>query len=265
MIAALDKAGVNALPIYVSSLKEAESVAVLESLFDEAPPDVVLNGTAFAVSKAGAAHQPTPLDRPGKPVLQVVFSSSSKEGWEDSDQGLSIRDLAMHVVLPEIDGRILTRAVSFKEEGIFDEATQSTPVAFTPVPDRIVFTAALAAAWKLGRKPAAAKKSALILANYPNRDGRLANGVGLDTPASCVHLLKAMSAEGYDAGRVPASSADLMDILTSGVTNALEGRSGKEEYQALSLQDYERSFNKLPDVVRSAVVDRWGHRRTILM
>ena len=146
LIAALDKAGVNALPIYVSSLKEAESVAVLESLFDEAPPDVVLNGTAFAVSKAGAAHQPTPLDRPGKPVLQVVFSSSSKEGWEDSDQGLSIRDLAMHVVLPEIDGRILTRAVSFKEEGVFDEATQSTPVAFTPVPDRIVFTAALAAA-----------------------------------------------------------------------------------------------------------------------
>ncbi len=259
LIAALDKAGVNALPIYVSSLKEAESVAVLESLFDEAPPDVVLNGTAFAVSKAGAAHQPTPLDRPGKPVLQVVFSSSSKEGWEDSDQGLSIRDLAMHVVLPEIDGRILTRAVSFKEEGVFDEATQSTPVAFTPVPDRIMFTAALAAAWgKLGRKPAAAKKSALILANYPNRDGRLANGVGLDTPASCVHLLKAMAAAGYDAGNVPASSADLMEILTSGVTNALDGRSGKEEYQALSLQDYERSFDKLPDVVRSAVVDRWG-------
>ncbi|NKX66912.1 cobaltochelatase subunit CobN [Labrenzia sp. 5N] len=259
LIAALDKAGVNALPIYVSSLKEAESVAVLESLFDEAPPDVVLNGTAFAVSKAGAAHQPTPLDRPGKPVLQVVFSSSSKEGWEDSDQGLSIRDLAMHVVLPEIDGRILTRAVSFKEEGVFDEATQSTPVAFTPVPDRIMFTAALAAAWgKLGRKPAAAKKSALILANYPNRDGRLANGVGLDTPASCVHLLKAMAAAGYDVGKVPASSADLMEILTSGVTNALEGRSGKEEYQALSLQDYERSFDTLPDVVRSAVVDRWG-------
>ncbi len=67
-----------------------------------------------------------------------------------------------------------------------------------------------------------------------------------------------MAAAGYDAGKVPASSADLMEILTSGVTNALEGRSGKDEYQALSLQDYERSFDQLPDVVRSAVVDRWG-------
>jgi cobaltochelatase CobN len=259
LIDALDEAGVNALPIYVSSLKETESVAILESLFDAAPPDVVLNGTAFAVSKAGAAHQPTPLDRPGKPVLQVVFSSSSKEGWEESDQGLSIRDLAMHVVLPEIDGRILTRAVSFKEEGIFDEATQSTPVAFVPVPDRIRFTAELAAAWaKLGRKPASTKKSALILANYPNRDGRLANGVGLDTPASCVHLLNAMAAAGYETGSVPQTSADLMDILTSGVTNALDGRSGKSGYRALSLEDYEASFNRLPDAVRSAVVQRWG-------
>jgi cobaltochelatase CobN len=115
------------------------------ALFEEAKPDVVLNGTAFAVSKAGIAHQPTPLDR-GKPVLQVVFSSSSKEGWEESNQGLSIRDLAMHVVLPEIDGRLLTRAVSFKEEGVFDAATQSTPVKFTPVPDRMWFVAELAPA-----------------------------------------------------------------------------------------------------------------------
>jgi cobaltochelatase CobN len=193
LVDALDRAGVNALPVYVSSLKEAESVAVLESLFEAAKPDVVLNGTAFAVSKAGHRTQTTPLDRPGRPVLQVVFSSSSKEGWEDSDQGLSIRDLAMHVVLPEIDGRLLTRAVSFKEEGIYDEATQSTPVAFTPVPDRIRFVAGFAAAWAhLGRVAIKAKKTALILANYPNKDGRLANGVGLDTPASCVSVLKAM-------------------------------------------------------------------------
>jgi cobaltochelatase CobN len=260
LVDALDRAGVNALPVYVSSLKEAESVAVLESLFEAAPPDVVLNGTAFAVSKAGAAHTTTPLDRPGRPVLQVVFSSSSKEGWEDSDQGLSIRDLAMHVVLPEIDGRLLTRAVSFKEEGIYDEATQSTPVAFTPVPDRIRFVADLAAAWaRLAQTPAAAKKTALILANYPNRDGRLANGVGLDTPASCVNLVKAMAGQGYNVAAAPDSSAALMDILTSGVTNALDGREPRGGFETLSLTDYRSAFGRLPEAVRSAVIERWGH------
>ncbi|MCK7611552.1 cobaltochelatase subunit CobN [Roseibium sediminicola] len=259
LVEALDEAGINALPVFVSSLKEAESIAVLENLFQDGKPDVVLNGTAFAVSKAGVAHQQTPLDKPGKPVLQVVFSSSSKEGWEESDQGLSIRDLAMHVVLPEIDGRLLTRAVSFKEEGVYDEATQSTPVAFTPVPDRIRFVADLAANWaRLGRTPAADKKTALILANYPNKDGRLANGVGLDTPASCVNVLMAMAGDGYAVGGAPETSADLMDHLTAGVTNAQEGRELREGFQALSLTDYQRAFARLPETVRNAVVERWG-------
>ncbi|WP_434052013.1 MAG: cobaltochelatase subunit CobN [Roseibium sp.] len=259
LVEALDQAGINALPVFVSSLKEVESVAILESLFDGAKPDVVLNGTAFAVSKAGSAHQPTPLDRINKPVLQVVFSSSSKQGWEESDQGLSVRDLAMHVVLPEIDGRILTRAVSFKEEGTFDEATQSTPVRFVPVADRIDFVANLAANWAaLGRKPAARKKTALILANYPNKDGRLANGVGLDTPASCTALLGAMTAAGFDTGNVPQTSAGLMDMLTSGVTNALEGRSRRKTYEELSLFDYQRAYGGLPEQLKLAVSARWG-------
>lgn len=259
LIEALDRSGINALPVFVSSLKESESVAVLQSLFDEIQPDAVLNGTAFAVSKAGRAHQPTPLDNGIRPVLQVVFSSSSREGWEESDQGLSVRDLAMHVVLPEIDGRILSRAVSFKEEGVFDTATQSTPVRFTPVPDRIEFVAELAASWaRLGQIPAGTKRTALILANYPNKDGRLANGVGLDTPASCVNLLSAMRETGYDTGELPANSAGLMDILTSGVTNALDGRRDRTGYETLSLVDYQREFASLPEAVKTLVAGRWG-------
>lgn len=258
LIAALSMAGVNALPVFVSSLKEAESTAVLESLFADCPPDVVINATAFAVSKAGAAHQTTPLDAPGKPVLQVVFSSSSKEGWEESDQGLSIRDLAMHVVLPEVDGRILSRAVSFKEEGTFDPLSQSTPVRFVPVPDRIDFVGRLAANWaQLGHIPAGEKKTALILANYPNKDGRIANGVGLDTPASCARLLQDMQAAGYDTGSAPATSRELMDVLTGGVTNALAGREDRAGFEELPLETYREAFNLLPETVRKGVTERW--------
>ncbi|CTQ63959.1 cobaltochelatase subunit CobN [Roseibium alexandrii] len=260
LVSALADAGVNALPVFVSSLKEAESIAILDALFEGAQPDVVLNGTAFAVSKAGIEHQPTPLDKWGKPVLQVVFSSSSREGWEESDQGLSIRDLAMHVVLPEIDGRLLTRAVSFKEEGVFDPETQSTPVKFTPVQDRMRFVADLAANWaRLGQVAVKDKKTALILANYPNKDGRLANGVGLDTPASCVSVLNAMKQAGYDVGNAPETSTGLMDILTSGVTNSLAQRQERVCYEQLSLTTYAAEFAKLPEVVRTAVQDRWGN------
>lgn len=259
LCAALKAEGVNPLPVFVSSLKEAESAAVLAALFAGAPPAVVLNATAFAVSKAGETHSSTPLDAPGAPVLQVVFSSSSEEGWRDADQGLSIRDLAMHVVMPEVDGRILTRAVSFKEQAPRDPLTQSSTMRFVPKPDRIAFVAAQAARIaRLAKTPAEERKVALILANYPNKDGRLANGVGLDTPASCAALLRALSSDGYLIDNAPEGSAALMEMISDGPTNDLASRRVRHGGAALSLDDYAAHFARLPQAVRAAVTARWG-------
>ena len=44
---------------------------------------------------------------------------------------------------------------------------------------------------------------ALVLANYPVRDGRLANGVGLDTPASCLSILRWLQQVGLELGQEP--------------------------------------------------------------
>lgn len=259
LCAALAGEGINPLPIFVSSLKEAESASVLAALFAEAPPAVVLNATAFAVSKAGEVHSGTPLDAPGVPVLQVVFSSSSEEGWRDADQGLSIRDLAMHVVMPEVDGRILTRAVSFKEQAPHDPLTQSATMCFVPKPDRVAFVAAQAARIaRLAATPAAERKVALILANYPNKDGRLANGVGLDTPASCARLLQAMAIEGYRIDGAPQGSAELMARISDGPTNDIAARRVRHGGAELPLADYAAAFARLPRAVREAVTARWG-------
>ncbi|MHC5654134.1 cobaltochelatase subunit CobN [Stappia sp. ICDLI1TA098] len=259
LVAALRARGLNPLPVFVASLKEAESASVLAALFDAAPPAVVLNATAFAVSKAGARHRPTPLDAPGAPVLQVVFSSSSQEGWRDADQGLSIRDLAMHVVMPEVDGRILTRAVSFKEEAPRDARTQSTTMRFVPKADRVDFVAEQAARIaRLARKPASERKVALILANYPNKDGRLANGVGLDTPASCADLLSALAGAGYAVASPARDSSALMAAISEGPTNALEDRRARHGGAALALSDYRAHFGRLPKAVRETVAARWG-------
>lgn len=256
---ALAGEGINPLPIFVSSLKEAESASVLAALFADAPPAVVLNATAFAVSKAGEVHSGTPLDAPGVPVLQVVFSSSSEEGWRDADQGLSIRDLAMHVVMPEVDGRILTRAVSFKEQAPHDPLTQSATMRFVPKPDRVAFVAAQAARIaRLAATPAAERKVALILANYPNKDGRLANGVGLDTPASCARLLQALAAEGYRIDGAPQGSAELMARISDGPTNDIAARRVRLGGAELPLADYVAAFARLPRAVREAVTARWG-------
>ncbi|MCB1489080.1 MAG: cobaltochelatase subunit CobN, partial [Bauldia sp.] len=223
LVEALRAEGVAGLPVFVTSLKDRDSADFLEAMFTEIPPAIVLNATAFAVSKVGSAGASTVLDRPGRPVLQLIFAGSSEEAWRDSTRGLLPRDLTMNVVLPEVDGRLITRTVSFKAE-THDPLTDSRTTTYRAMTDRIAFVAELAARWvRLATKPPEARQVALVLSNYPNRDGRIGNGVGLDTPESTVRIAAMMREAGYALPGFPESSADLMALLLSGQTNALSG------------------------------------------
>jgi cobaltochelatase CobN len=220
LVAALAEVGIAALPLFVASLKDGESRDFVAGAFAEAPPAIVLNTTAFAVSAIGASHRGTVLDAPGRPVLQVILAGSSEAEWRDSARGLLPRDLTMNVVLPEVDGRIGTRAVSFKAEA-HDAATDSRIASYQPVADRIRFVAAQAAAWvRLGRTPAKDRRIAIVLSNYPNRASHIGNAVGLDTMASAVRLAGAMGDAGYDLGGFPADGAELAAVLKAGLDDA---------------------------------------------
>ncbi|MGV2124256.1 cobaltochelatase subunit CobN [Agrobacterium vitis] len=257
MIEALQAQGLRPLPVFVASLKDAVCVETLRMIFNQAAPDVVINTTGFAVSVPGTDAPSTVLDEQGAVVLQALFSSSPRSVWEASMQGLSARDLAMNVALPEVDGRVLTRAVSFKSAARYDARVETTLVSHAPDHGRMAFVASLAANWtRLRHTPAPERQVALIMANYPNRDGRLGNGVGLDTPAASLEVLKALKAEGYDTGILPASSDALMATLMAGVTNAaVKGRVIRE---TLPLADYQRFFGNLPDKIRQEISERWG-------
>ncbi|MGR3717636.1 MAG: cobaltochelatase subunit CobN [Thermohalobaculum sp.] len=252
--------GLNPLPVFVASLKDPVSAATLATLFAEAPPAVVINATSFAVSSPQAAqHRPTPLDLPGVPVLQAIFAGSTEEAWEQGTGGLSARDIAMNVALPEIDGRILARAVSFKGEAWFDQATQCRIATYRARGDRIAFTVRLAAAWaRLGRTPAAQKRVAIVLANYPNKDGRLANGVGLDTPQSVVDMISVLKNTGYHIDKAPETAADLMARIQAAPTNWLTDRAHRQGGETLSLADYQLFYGELPYEVRRRIEERWG-------
>ncbi|MGH7061714.1 MAG: cobaltochelatase subunit CobN, partial [Stellaceae bacterium] len=241
------------LPVFVQSLKDAEAGSLIEELLAAAPPAVILNATGFSV-RAGAAADP--LAAADCPVLQVVFSGGDEESWRDGTRGLDPRDLAMNVALPEIDGRILTRAVSFKAPLGRDPETEADLVGYRPVADRVAFVADLARNWaRLRQKPAAERRVALVLANYPNRDGRIGNGVGLDTPASAIAIFRALAAAGYRIGDAPDDGQELIERLLAGPTNAKPAMPAEE---TLSFADYSAFFATLPPPVQRAVAERWG-------
>ena len=263
MVKALRLAGLNPLPIFVASLKDPISVATLDQLFQAAPPAVILNCTSFAVGNPHGDSSPknplTGVSARQAPVLQVVLAASTEASWEEGLNGLSARDIAMNVALPEVDGRILSRAISFKGEAFFDEATECPIATYKARGDRVTFVAALAANWASLRRTAPAQRQvALILANYPNKDGRLANGVGLDTPASAVHALALLQQAGYGVKNVPETSAELMEQIMAGPTNWLTDRATRTGGVLLPIADYMAHYQTLPYELRAQLEERWG-------
>ncbi len=264
LVKALLREGLNPLPVFVASLKDPVSAATLDSLFQQAPPSVILNCTSFAVGSphsadSGPVNPLTAASANASPVFQVVLSASSEEAWEAGQTGLGARDIAMNVALPEVDGRILSRAVSFKGEAFFDEATQCPIATYRARGDRISFVAKLAANWALLRQTKAPdRRVALVLANYPNKDGRLANGVGLDTPAATVHALGLLADAGYRVTDAPDDAADLMEQVLTAPTNWLTDRFSRHGGETLSLADYHLSYGQLPWDLRERIQSRWG-------
>ncbi len=94
------------------------------------------------------------------------------------------------------------------------------------------------------------------MANYPNRDGRLGNGVGLDTPAGTWHVLNTMRDHGYRVADVPANGDALINHMMAGPTNAAS--DGREIRETISLNQYKGFFKSLPQSIQQAITARWG-------
>ncbi|MGB4072263.1 cobaltochelatase subunit CobN [Pseudomonas sp.] len=253
----LQAQGLNPLPIAVASLKEAACLAQVENWLDEADARLIINTTGFAMSNPEA-----PELRPFRrdiPVLQAICALDNLEQWQANAQGLGSRDLAMHIVLPELDGRLITQPISFKGLAWRSERSQSDVVCYQPHLPGMDFVAELARNWiELARKANADKRIALILANYPTRDGRIGNGVGLDTPAAALNILKVLQEQGYPVAELPDSGTALIHQLLGGVTNDLDSLDARPCAQSLALDEYLAFFHSLPAANQQAVRERWG-------
>jgi cobaltochelatase CobN len=257
LLAGLRDQGMAASALFVHSLKDPVSAALARTLLAETPPDIIVNATGFAVSSPGRAEG-GPFAAADCPVLQVILASGTEEAWKAGNQGLGPRDIAMNVALPEVDGRVITRAVSFKRASR-DEATQCDLAIHGPVADRIAFVTELAANWaRLRRKDPAERRIALVLANYPNRDGRIGNGVGLDTPAATIQVLQALDGAGYGVTGIPEGGNALIQLMQAGATNDWRALAHRERREILSLPDYLAWFQSQPKALQDKVTARWG-------
>ncbi|MDX8524044.1 cobaltochelatase subunit CobN [Mesorhizobium sp. MSK_1335] len=244
LVEALRLQGLAPVPIFVSSLKDPASLAFVEAALASLNPSAIVTATAFASGAEPGAE--TLFDRAGVPVFQVIVATTRREVWEKNQRGLAPADLAMHVVLPELDGRILAGAISFKGEVETDPALAFRAFANRPEADRVAQVAKRIAAFiRLQRTERAERRLAILIPDYPSAPGRTGYAVGLDVPSSVLAMLHDLKEQGYAIEGIPQSARAMLDALEV-------ARHG------LALTDYVASSAELPEVARASVEMAWG-------
>ncbi len=235
LLAALAKRGIAVCAFMVTSLKDESAITMLKAELPENLPDIILDITAF--SAGSGAHPLAYLD---VPILQVATANMPYEDWQESKRGLSTSDMAMQVVLPEADGRIFTRAISFKAEGKNYESLEFTRNFHKSEAGRVEYVAELAVAWmNLRKKENSEKKLALVLSDYPQRLGRKGYAVGLDAFKSVESILQALGADGYCVG-------------------SHESCVMGHKVMEYNINNYKKRFSALPLANQQAVIAVWG-------
>ncbi|MFN8522384.1 MAG: cobaltochelatase subunit CobN [Chloroflexota bacterium] len=270
LVEAIERHGCAALPVFCYSLKDADDGlpapirAYLVDSDGRCRADVIVNTLSFAMSQV-EVHGVTmakgwttaALQRLDVPMIQAILSTSTREQWAESSGGLSPIDTAMNVAMPEFDGRIITVPISFKEP----IADGSSVTRYAPEPDRVEHLAELAARWaRLRRTPSADRRVAVVLSNYPTRNARIGNAVGLDTPASVLNILRALADDGYTVGELPESGDALIQELIDHCSYDREFLSASRAERAgrLSAAEYACAFAGFPSDVRDQLEAAWG-------
>lgn len=236
---ALEQRGFDALSIFVPSLKPPEVRAQVDRWVRSLAPAAIVNATAFS---ARGEDGGTPLDGGGVPVFQIALATAPRAGWARTSRGLSPADLAMHVVLPEIDGRIFAGVSSFKEAGERDPALGFAPYSHRGDDNRIAAVADRVARWiGLARKPACERRVALILSTYPGKAYQMAHAVGLDALASVDAIVADLAEAGYKVSR----PTDLARQLAT-------------EHLVWPLNAYRTAMSALPETLRQDLASAWG-------
>ena len=244
LVEALRAKGLRPAPIFVSSLKDKASLAFVEQSLAELHPAAIITATAFAAGAEPGAE--TLFDRAGVPVFQVIVATTRREAWEGSPRGLAPADLAMHVVMPELDGRILAGAISFKAESEVDPSLGFRAFANRPEPDRVDQVARrIASHLRLRETRPEKRKLAILIPDYPSAPGRTGYAVGLDVPSSVLAMLHDLKDAGYAVESIPESPRALLDLIEAGG-------------HGLALEDYLALAEDLPAEARNAVDAAWG-------
>jgi len=213
VIGALEARGMQVITAFASGLDAR--TAIERYFFNQdgrASIDLLLSLTGFslvggpAYNDAKAAQEILArLDVPYLAAQAVEFQSLAQ--WEQSERGLMPVESTMMVAIPELDGATGPMVFGGRAPS---QANMSAH------PERVAMLASrVEKLVKLRAKPSAERRLAIVIFGFPPNAGNVGTAAHLDVFASLWHLLKRLSADGYQLS-LPSTVEDLRQALLQG-------------------------------------------------
>ncbi len=249
LIAALEAAGLDVLPIFVSGIEMHVVVRewLVPAMLGGRRIDMLINTMGFPLvggpagsTRAGqyreqSAELLAALDVPY--MIAQPLQMQSEAEWRE--RGVAPMQAVIMYDLPEMDGSVAPVTLgAIREREI------------VALPDRLARVVRQVSGWtRLRRLAAHERRVAFVLYNFPPGLGKLGTAALLDVPASLQHVLARMREQEYDLGSAPlGSAADLARAIEAMAdTTSPEHVVTREQFRAL-----------VPDRQIARIEGSWG-------
>ena len=241
LVRALDAEGLEPVPTYAGGLDMRPAMrryfapGPAPEGTDTAAVDVLINLSGFALV-GGMAHNDAPLAqaelaRLDRPLLTgVPLNFQSLADWRASRTGVTPVQVAMQLAIPELEGAV--------EPVVYGGIAEGGQPDFVAEPGNVARLAARAGRWaRLARTPAAQRKVAIVLFNFPPNGGAVGSAAYLAVFPSLYRVLQELQAAGY-AVDLPPDAETLRRLVVEG--NAMEFGTPANVAAALATADYRR-------------------------
>lgn len=240
----VEKIDANIIPVYTEGILALKAV---EEYFTNV--DAIISLLWFRLNGGPLGGDPRPTiellkKRKAKLFTPALMFNQKIDDWEKNERGLNIVQTITTVVLPEMDGGVEPIPIC----GVKNDEV-------VPIEERVDKLARRVNRWlELKRIPNSDKRIAIIVYNYPPGEENLCNAAYLDTFKSVERILEDLEKEGYSVEK-----ADLEKLfLERKLFNPKLYPPESIECPRMSVEEYLRYFNELPEDVRKDIVEFWS-------
>ena len=238
-----------------------DAMARLPQLIAPATPVALVVLQDFVVGAAEGREAVTnALKQLNVPVFKAIRITERSVGqWRLSTDGLPADTVQYRLALPELQGSGQSIVIAAAGKPQLDKFTGLEVRRPEMIDTEITRLVARAKRWQvLQVKANRDKRVAIVYYNHP--PGRQNIGAdNLNVPESLFDMLKALKAQGYNTGELPASPAALLDRIMADGVNLPEDKEAldhlAQSVNGVPQAEYARWFATLPPKVQGEMVD----------